>query len=158
MATILFILTLIFIAYFAYIMISDSSGGASTKEVRAPEATEKPVAAKAVASRAEAKTPEATKQPAAAKREEVPRPKEKAEETAGSGEKQEPPTGLRNPGTGEVATVPSNYRFAKRWIKEAMVSEGLLDRIYKNNELSGENGDKVKQALESFKALKKYHA
>ncbi|MFN3919893.1 MAG: hypothetical protein ACK4JF_06340, partial [Methylohalobius sp.] len=28
---------------------------------------------------------------------------------------------LRDPVTGESAAMPTNYRFAKRWIKEAMV-------------------------------------
>jgi hypothetical protein len=64
---------------------------------------------------------------------------------------------LRDPVTGESAAVPTNYRFAKRWIKEAMVREGLLDRVYKNTELQEEAIDrKVREALEQFKALKKY--
>ncbi|MGZ8250231.1 hypothetical protein, partial [Methylomagnum sp.] len=33
---------------------------------------------------------------------------------------------LRNPATGEIAVIPTNYRFAKKWIKEALVAEGLL--------------------------------
>jgi len=64
---------------------------------------------------------------------------------------------FRHPDSGETAAVPTNYRFAKRWIKEAMVKEGLLDRIYKNNELQDEDVNlMVKQALEKFKGLKKY--
>lgn len=66
---------------------------------------------------------------------------------------------LRDPATGESAAVPTNYRFAKRWIKEALVKEGLLDRVYKNTELQEEAIDhKVREALEQFKALKKYWA
>ena len=154
MATILVILTLVFIAYVGYILVSDSHGGAKVDEVRAPEAPNKPATAKVAATRPQADPP---KRPAAVKREEAPQPKEKSEVTASSDEAEPTLSGLRNPSTGELAAVPSNYRFAKRWIKEAMVSEGLLDRIYKNNELSGANGDKAKQALENFKALKKYH-
>lgn len=63
---------------------------------------------------------------------------------------------VRNPDTGEIATIPSNYRFTKRWIKEALVTEGLLDKIYKNNELDDEASSKVKDALETFKTLEKY--
>jgi hypothetical protein len=37
--------------------------------------------------------------------------------------------------TGEEARVAGNYRMVKRWIKEALVEEGLLGKIYKNNEL-----------------------
>lgn len=66
---------------------------------------------------------------------------------------------LRDPATGESAAVPTNYRFAKRWIKEAMVREGLLDRVYRNTELQEEAIDqKVREALEQFKTLKKYWA
>ncbi|GAB6066835.1 hypothetical protein JCM13664_01530 [Methylothermus subterraneus] len=66
---------------------------------------------------------------------------------------------LRDPISGETAAIPTNYRFAKRWIKEAMVREGLLDRVYKNAELQDEAVEqKVKEAFERFKGLKKYWA
>lgn len=67
-------------------------------------------------------------------------------------------TMLRDPQTGETAAVPSNYRFAKKWVKEALVAEGLLDKIYKNNELDEAAGEKIKAALEQLKALAKYQA
>ncbi len=75
-------------------------------------------------------------------------------------DKAEEPRGaqLLNPATGETAPVPNNYRFAKRWIKEAMVAEGLLDRVYRNSELEGMVSRKVKDALERFKSIEKYHA
>jgi hypothetical protein len=63
---------------------------------------------------------------------------------------------VRNPATGEVSPVPNNYRFAKKWIKEALVAEGLLDRVYKPGELDGVASDRVKAALEALKALDKY--
>jgi hypothetical protein len=63
---------------------------------------------------------------------------------------------LRNPSTGETAAIPTNYRFAKRWIKEAMVAEGLLDKVYGTAELDAENGEKVRAALAEFKQLAKY--
>ena len=63
---------------------------------------------------------------------------------------------LRNPETGEVAKIPNNYRFSKRWIKEALVKEGFLDKIYKNNELNGESNAKIKQALAELQAMEKY--
>ncbi len=64
---------------------------------------------------------------------------------------------IRNPETGEVAKIPNNYRFSKRWIKEALVKEGLLDKIYKNNELNDEINAKIKQALVDLQAIEKYH-
>jgi hypothetical protein len=66
-------------------------------------------------------------------------------------------TQFRNPKTGETAANPTNYRFAKKWIKQAMVDEGLLDRVYKNKELKGTTERKVKDALNRFKQLDRYH-
>jgi hypothetical protein len=65
---------------------------------------------------------------------------------------------LRNPSTGEVSPVPANYRFAKKWIKDALVSEKLLDRVYKPNELDDANSRKVKEAIDKLRAIKKYQA
>jgi hypothetical protein len=65
---------------------------------------------------------------------------------------------LRNPATGEISPVPTNYRFAKKWIKEALVAENLLDRVYKPNELDEAHSQKVKEALDQFRTLAKYRA
>ena len=65
---------------------------------------------------------------------------------------------LRNPATGEVTSVPANYRFAKKWIKDALVSEKLLDRVYKPNELDDATSRKVKDAIDQLRAIKKYQA
>jgi hypothetical protein len=70
----------------------------------------------------------------------------------------EPAKSLRNPETGEVSPVPGNYRFAKKWIKEAMVAEGLLKKVYKNSELTEAVNPVVKTAIEEFKRLEKYQA
>lgn len=67
-------------------------------------------------------------------------------------------SGLKNPTTGEIATTYSNYRFTKRWIKEALVAEGLLDKIYKNNELNADTEASIKQALAKLEALEQYKA
>ena len=65
---------------------------------------------------------------------------------------------LKNPVTGETTPVPANYRFAKKWIKDALVAEKLLDRVYKPNELDGPASNKVKDAIDQLRALKKYQA
>jgi hypothetical protein len=65
---------------------------------------------------------------------------------------------LRDPASGETCPLPSNYRFAKKWVKEALVQEGLLKKIYKNSELNAEASAAVKEALEQFKRLDQYHA
>jgi hypothetical protein len=69
---------------------------------------------------------------------------------------QERGTHLRDPASGEVTPVPTNYRFAKKWIKEALVAEGLLDRIYKPGELDEAASRRVKEAIERLCLLDKY--
>lgn len=63
---------------------------------------------------------------------------------------------IRNPKTGEIATPHGNYQFTKRWIKEALVAEGLVDKIYKSNELSSDTEAKIKQALIKLAAMDNY--
>ncbi len=64
--------------------------------------------------------------------------------------------GLKNPQTGEIVSSYANYRFMKRWIKEALVAEGLLEKIYKNNELNVEVEVKVKDALTKLEGIERY--
>jgi hypothetical protein len=64
--------------------------------------------------------------------------------------------GLRDPKSGEVATSYSNYRFTKRWIKEALVTEGFLEKVYKNNELDSAIEATIKDALVKLEAIDKY--
>ncbi|MEI7795913.1 MAG: hypothetical protein WCI06_04670 [Methylococcaceae bacterium] len=65
-------------------------------------------------------------------------------------------SGLRNPETGEIITTYANYRFMKRWIKEALVAEGLLEKIYKNNELSVEIETTIKDAVARLESIERY--
>jgi hypothetical protein len=64
--------------------------------------------------------------------------------------------GLKNPQTGEIATSYANYRFAKRWIKDALVAEGLLEKVYKNNEITDEVEVKIKEALAKLESIERY--
>ncbi len=64
---------------------------------------------------------------------------------------------LKNPATGELTAAPGNYRFAKKWVKEALVQEKLLDKIYKPNELDDATS-KVKEAIDKLRGMKKYQA
>lgn len=65
---------------------------------------------------------------------------------------------LKDPETGETAKVTNNYRGLKRWIKEALVAEGLLEKVYSNSELNDETNAKIKVALDAIKLMPKYHA
>ena len=65
---------------------------------------------------------------------------------------------LKNPETGEITPVPANYRFAKKWIKDALVQEKLLDRVYKPSELDAATSARVKEALDKLRTMKNYQA
>jgi hypothetical protein len=65
---------------------------------------------------------------------------------------------LCHPETGEIAKVSNNYRGLKRWLKEALVTEGLLEKVYSNSELNDETNAKIRVALAAIKAMSKYHA
>ena len=69
-----------------------------------------------------------------------------------------PSSGLKDPKTGEVATAYGNYRFTKRWIKDALVAEGLLDKVYSTKELNAAAEAKIKTALGKLEAMDKYKA
>lgn len=148
MTELLFGLTIVFVGYVIYEVFKTVStiNNVSPPEVEAP--------------------PPAGKQPLGAPLEEVraatsatgPEPAPiagPAPEPRGDAERK---SQIRNPATGEVSAVPNNYRFAKRWIKEALVAEGLLDRIYKPGELDGAASEKVKEALEALRWMDKYQA
>ncbi len=111
-------------------------------------AAKKPAAKKATEKKAPAKK-EAEKKPAAAK---AAKPAAKKAKPASN------KVQLRNPETGEVSTVPNGYRFYKRWIKDVMVKEGLVEKVYKNNELDDAANAKIKTALDKLKAMDKYKA
>ncbi|GAB4264303.1 MAG: hypothetical protein Kow0065_15060 [Methylomicrobium sp.] len=148
MAEILFILTTIFVAYVVYKVVGDQMEDM-----------------KAIASKAETPTQHA-ETPVKPKVEVVEnkparRSASQATESAQASAAESSTTergGLRNPATGETASVPTNYRFAKRWIKEALVKEGLLDKVYKNNEIDDEANAKIKAALDQFMQLDRYRA
>ncbi|MCF6204155.1 MAG: hypothetical protein L3J59_10885 [Methylococcaceae bacterium] len=63
---------------------------------------------------------------------------------------------LRDPVTGEEATIASSYRMLRRWIKEALVKEGLVDKIYKTNELDDAAVEKINIAIGKLKKIEKY--
>jgi hypothetical protein len=150
----LFILTVIFVAYVVYQVVNDKKAG--TKTV-VHEAEPSPSAAAPAPKPQPAAKPEAAPAPKPA----APAPKPAAASAVpapapASGTPAK--TGLRNPETGELTPAFTNYRFAKRWIKEALVAEGLLDKIYKNNELDAAAEAKIKDAVAKLEAMPKYRA
>lgn len=170
MTEVLFIVTTIFVAYVLYVVVSEQKSTSNSeaqpvkveKPVEAvkqptPQATPKkekaanPKPVAAVTSKPASAEPKAAavKPVVAATSKPAPAPSAVVAPEAGK-------RGLKDPKTGEVATTYSNYRFTKRWIKEALVAEGLLDKVYKNDELNAAIEANIKTALSKLESIKKY--
>ncbi len=142
MAEIIFILTTVFVAYVVYHVLE------CEKEAKAKKASPVKPAPKSAAAK-----PASKPKPAPVAKKPTPAKKVTASAPASSAEL---PETLRNPATGEESKVASNYRFTKRWIKDALVEEGLLDKVYKNNELDDAATAKIEAALLQLRGMQKY--
>ena len=136
----LFILTVIFVAYVVYVTVNDHK---ETSKPAMPKIT--PEIPKVTPALPMVETIVKTKKPA---------PIKKTAPTTAT--KNTVKKGLRDPKTGEIATTYSNYRFTKRWIKDALVTEGLLEKVYKNNELDRAIEATIKDAVIKLEAIEKY--
>jgi len=165
MAELIFIATTIFVAYVIFTVTDDkknksepSKSEPNKTEPAKPVVVTEPVEVK-VETTAEKPAPvkakRAAAKPAAAKPAKPKATAAVAVEPAATTEV--PSDSLKNPKTGEVVKIPNSYAFAKRWVKEALVEEGLLDKIYKNNELDNAANAKIQVAMEQLKQMAKYH-
>ncbi len=153
MTELLAVLTAIFVVYALYeVFATVSQSGDGLKKTVADSRVAPPPAPLKQAVQAPAPASVTTQAPPAVA---VTAPPTKTAEPAAEADKH---LSLRNPATGEVSPVPSNYRFAKKWIKEALVAEGLLGKVYKNSELTEVLNLRAKEAIDKFKHLEKYHA
>lgn len=180
----LFILTTIFVAYVVYAIIGEQRASAKSKaptakpeeqaavaeqpkpqvtvaKEKTPAATSKAATPKAATPKAEPSKSTATK-PAATKPA-TAKVAAKPASTKAAVAKKAPASaaksgGLKNPKTGEVVMTYGNYRFAKRWIKDALVEEGLLEKVYAGNELNPDTEAKIKAAIGKLEAMDKYKA
>ena len=143
MAEVFFILTTLFVAYVVVVVVDSEKR--TKKEIKQQS---KPAAARPVAA---VKTKPEVKATAPAEKKPATTPKVSSPSTA-----QAQADTIKNPDTGEIVKLTSNYRFFKRWIKEALVAEGLLDKIYKGTELDDEATAKIQSALAQLKTMKKY--
>lgn len=155
MTEILFVLTVIFVAYVVYVVINEKKplGKSTTSTVE----TEEPVVS------VEIPSPESVSEPEPPKTTQTKSPKTTQTKptktkTASTDKNTTAKKGLKNPQTGEIVTTYSNYIFTKRWIKDALVSEGLLEKVYKNNELNAETEAAIKAAIAKLEKMKKYKA
>jgi type IV secretory pathway VirB10-like protein len=166
MDILLYLLIAAFIGYVAYALGSLIFIDESKSQSRAPAASSNDTVAKQQTKpkSAAAKpkpSPTAKAKPAAAKKAAPAKPKPAAKPKAApakstTAKATDNVIAFRNPDTGEEAKIPPSYPFSKRWIKDALITEGLLDRIYKNNELDDANTKKVTEALEKLKTIEKY--
>ena len=147
MDELVYLIIAIFVAYVIYGIVREKNQPPTTS----PDSQKKPaVAAKPARPRSAPKTKKAADVKSVAA---VANPPEPATAPQDAGKR-----GLKDPKTGEVATTYSNYRFTKRWIKEALVAEKLLDKIYKNDELTADIELKIKSAVIKLEAIVKYRA
>lgn len=160
----LIVLALIFAAYLMFFK-DKSDAGQSSNEKEKDEAILNPPEDKTAPAEVSAvvkpRSPEKAKPAPAAKPKAKPKPKTtpkaKPKTTNSAAPKVELRTvTMKNPSTGEEARVAGNYRMVKRWIKEALVEEGLLGKIYKNNELDEAAKVVIAEALSIIKAMDKY--
>jgi hypothetical protein len=173
MTEVLFIVTTIFVAYVLYVVVSEQKSTSNSEEAQ-PAKVEKPIAAvnQSTSQPAPKKAKVANPKPvaavvskpvpaepkAAAAKPVVAATSKPAAAPAAVVSPEAGKRGLKDPKTGEVATTYSNYRFTKRWIKEALVAEGLLEKVYKNDELNAAIEANIKTALSKLEAIKKYQA
>ena len=151
-----FILAVIFIAYMVFNK-NKSDDGQSPHSKEQDGSTLNPPGNKT------AKAEITTTKPTPAKKTQAVKPKPKTRPKAKATKQAAPKIELRtvimkNPATGEEAKVAGSYRMVKRWIKEALVEEGLLEKIYKNNELDDAAKVVVAEALSIIKAMDRYKA
>ena len=171
----LFVITTIFVSYVVYQIVNEpkTTNTPETPQVQpehkavveTPAEPEKPATASVSTPKAKPATkietkveakPEVAPVAVAVVQEAPAKVADVEDQGADSAEQSTAKAGLKNPKTGEVVLVYSNYRFAKRWVKEALVSEGLLGKIYKNNELNADVEAKIKTALTKLEAIDKY--
>ena len=163
MAEVLFILVTVFTVYVVHSAFSknqEKKAKAVDKKAEKPKAESPPV--KQEKNKPIAKPKPKAKKPAPKKTTPTKKvaPVKKAtpakKTTATKKTSSMPEGSMRNPETGEVDKVASHYRMLKRWIKDALVEEKLLDKIYKSNELDDTAKKKIEQAVAKMQKMDKY--
>lgn len=145
MAEILFILVTIYTVYVVHSVISKN------QQKKANPIDLKPDTAKQKKPNTKEASKKTTVRPAVKKQKPTQKKSSPAKKASAV-----PKGSLRNPDTGDVDKIATSYRMLKRWMKEALVKEKLLDKIYKTNELDDTNKEKIKKALDKLKKMTKY--
>ncbi len=146
----LFALIVIFVAYIVYQSANEHQGVSNLDVPKAKETVQTAIAPQPVTGSVKPAKKPSTIKPTPLKKS-IPKVEVNKEANKNITKK-----GLLNPVTGEVATTYNNYRFTKRWIKDALVAEGLLEKVYKNNELNAEVEAGIKIALTKLEGIEQY--
>jgi hypothetical protein len=148
MTEVLFVLTVIYVAYVLYVVNSNKK--AIVKSITPAAEPEK----QAVSVEQSLIEPVPKKEPAKTLNTDIPKPVKSTSTKKPAATKK----GLKDPKTGDIATTYHNYRFTKRWIKEALVAEGLVEKVYKNNELNADIETRIKAAIAKLETMEQYKA
>lgn len=153
MAEVLFVLLTVYVVYVVQNVISNRG----VKKSTAPEEVKPEIVVAEAVTKTEKKEVVKKVKPVAKK---APVKKVAAAKTAPKAKKAtvaKPASGsLRNPETGDVDKIANSYRMTKRWIKEALVTEGLLPKVYKTAELDAAAKVKIDKALTKIAKMDKY--
>lgn len=147
----LFVLTIIYVAYVFYTICNDKK----TQVKSTPPPIAEPEKQAVVADNL-SPTPAPTQEPPIIVKADLKTTESSNSKKSVVNKQSTPKKGLKDPKTGEIATTYNNYRFTKRWIKEALVTEGLLEKVYKNNELNADCETNIKVAIAKLEAMEKY--
>jgi len=168
MAEVLFVLLTVYVVYVVQSVFSKketkkediaveravvSAEVVSNKEEKVVAEKEKPAVkkvapVKATATKSATKKSTAAKPASKVKAKAAPKTKPKAKAVVSNS--------LRNPETGDVDKIATSYRMTKRWIKDALVTEGLLPKVYKTTELDDATKLKAKKAIDKLAKMDKY--
>lgn len=146
MAEILFILVILYAAYVIHSVVNCK---------RQNKAEEKPAPSSIIELKTPSKIVKKQDKPVTAK---VQKPRKPAKKKPVSKKTKEklPKGSVRNPDSGEITKIATSYRMTKRWIKEALVTEGLLDKVYKVSEIDETATKKINKALDKIQTIAKY--
>lgn len=150
MAEILFIVVTVYVVYVIHSVVTEHKGKKVEKNIPSEPSSvirgvEKIEAKKEKAVAKKAVTKKTNNKKAVVKKEK--QNKKNTPMPAGS---------LRDPKTGEDVKIATSYRMLRRWIKDALVKEGLLEKIYKTNELDDAAVEKINKALSTLQKMKGY--
>ena len=148
MAEIIFILVTVYTVYIVH------SAFSKNQEKKAKPANLKPDKSKVENLAVKEEKIKPAPKPKAEPKKQKPAPKKAT--TLAKKESTVPEGSLRNPETGEIDKIANSYRMLKRWMKEALVEEKLLDKIYKTNQLDDASKKKIEKSLAKMKKMDKY--